>query len=93
MDTLTRRDRGLMMEQLTAGLSAESIAAIKQAESILCTIFKYQTVYGTERCFKLRKTLVDLYNSASPQAQGPGQGEMRRWQPQHTRQGEPPQRF
>ena len=64
MDILSKRDRGYLMEHLTDGLPEETIQAIKHAESVLCVVFNYQTSYGTERCFKLRKALVDLCNAA-----------------------------
>jgi len=68
MDTLTRRDRGFAMEHLTDGMDPVAVDAIKKAESILCIIFNRQSVYSTKLCFNLRKTLVDLVNSISPQA-------------------------
>ena len=63
MDILTRRDRGLAMEHLTDGLSDATVQAIKHAESVLCVTFRYQTAYGSERSFRLRKALVDLVHA------------------------------
>lgn len=55
---------GSAMEHLTDGLPTETIAAIKLAESRLCLVFRYQTSWGTQRCFDLRQTLVDLVRQA-----------------------------
>lgn len=63
--------RGAAMTRLTDGLPSDTVAAIKRAESVLCIIFKYQTVYGTERCFRLRKALVDLVTATSEQEARP----------------------
>lgn len=64
----TREVRGRAMEVLTIDMDEQTVQAIKDAESVLCVVFGYQTNYGSERCFRLRKALVDLVIKVSPQA-------------------------
>jgi hypothetical protein len=56
---------GQAMDRLTDGLKPHQVAAIKHAESVLCTVYRQQFEWGTLRCYKLRSTLTSLVRKAS----------------------------
>jgi len=54
---------GYAMESLTDHMSNDEKELVVKYESILCTIFGKHYSWGSDKCYALRKTIVDLVDA------------------------------